>query len=282
MLKTQLYPKTKRLEGGKGKFIITEKIDGSNLGLFKLNGELHVAQRNNVYNWRTKENADVMYKGLFGWLTDNADALESSIGEGQIIFGEYLGMRPIDYGNDYKRFTIFAKARIDSTFSVTQFNYVPENLKYGFADSEFEIPECVGMVKEVTQMGNKPDKYELDKLYDGYCKEVGRLVEGFIVIENGANISKYVRVKDGKMLAHTSDKVGNKFLSMQDYMLHTFGVDESHLIGDMEDINEILTMLAINPKYIDIDAVSNDVSRETYETVLKEIEILEEMSNETK
>lgn len=39
-----LYPKTTRM--GKEKSQLTEKLDGSNLGFFKLNNKVYVAQRN--------------------------------------------------------------------------------------------------------------------------------------------------------------------------------------------------------------------------------------------
>lgn len=40
----KLYPKTTRM--GKEKSQLTEKLDGSNLGFFKLNNKVYVAQRN--------------------------------------------------------------------------------------------------------------------------------------------------------------------------------------------------------------------------------------------
>ena len=46
MIKRTLYPKTKRVQY-KNRVVITEKLDGSNIGFFKVNGELVIAQRNN-------------------------------------------------------------------------------------------------------------------------------------------------------------------------------------------------------------------------------------------
>ena len=47
MIKRTLYPKTKRVQY-KNRVVITEKLDGSNIGFFKVNGELVIAQRNNI------------------------------------------------------------------------------------------------------------------------------------------------------------------------------------------------------------------------------------------
>jgi len=48
MIKKSLYPKTKRLSKNSKKIVVTEKLDGSNIGFFKLNGELVIATRNNI------------------------------------------------------------------------------------------------------------------------------------------------------------------------------------------------------------------------------------------
>lgn len=47
MEKKMLYPKTKRVKF-KNKVVITEKLDGSNIGFFKVNGELLIALRSNI------------------------------------------------------------------------------------------------------------------------------------------------------------------------------------------------------------------------------------------
>ena len=79
-MKKTLYPKTKRISNAIGKISITEKMDGSNLGFFKLNGELVIATRNNVL-----EIGDPLikgYKGLDEWLEENSEVLLDSLHEG--------------------------------------------------------------------------------------------------------------------------------------------------------------------------------------------------------
>ena len=51
MVKKQLYPKTERYKQSLKGYQITEKLDGSNLGLGNFNGKLLIAQRNNVFLW---------------------------------------------------------------------------------------------------------------------------------------------------------------------------------------------------------------------------------------
>lgn len=55
MIKKTLYPKTRRVKL-KSKVVITEKLDGSNIGFFKVNGELLIAQNNNVSKYVRMKN----------------------------------------------------------------------------------------------------------------------------------------------------------------------------------------------------------------------------------
>ena len=69
MIKKEIYPKTKRVSCAGDKVEITEKIDGSNLCIFKYDDILYIAQRNNIfYLDELEENKDKLYKGLFQWI----------------------------------------------------------------------------------------------------------------------------------------------------------------------------------------------------------------------
>lgn len=48
MIKKEIYPKTPRVICKGAKVQITEKLDGSNLVIFKFNDEVYIAQRNNI------------------------------------------------------------------------------------------------------------------------------------------------------------------------------------------------------------------------------------------
>ena len=50
MIKKEIYPKTQRVICEGAKIQITEKLDGSNLVIFKLNDDLYIAQRNTIFN----------------------------------------------------------------------------------------------------------------------------------------------------------------------------------------------------------------------------------------
>lgn len=64
MVKLTLYPKTQRV-ALTNKIVITEKLDGSNLGIFKVRGKLLIAQRNYVFiEDELEENKDKLYSGL--------------------------------------------------------------------------------------------------------------------------------------------------------------------------------------------------------------------------
>lgn len=64
MEKLTLYPKTQRVSM-KNKIVITEKLDGSNIGIFKVDGKLLIAQRNYVFHEdELNENKEKLYSGL--------------------------------------------------------------------------------------------------------------------------------------------------------------------------------------------------------------------------
>ena len=201
MLNMQLYPKAKRI-GLNPNIMITEKLDGSNLGFFKKNGELYIAQRSTVYRLsELSEMQDKSYKGLYGWLTENGVTLQESLNEGSCIFGEWIGMGKLKYPSLDHRFYMFAKANIDEDFNVTKLQYNQDNFIYPFVDTL--IPTFIAFVPLVLTNGgfNSLSIEFLNQLYIDYSNEVGRNVEGFVVNFNGS-IQKYVRMKNGTLTEH--------------------------------------------------------------------------------
>lgn len=192
-MKKTLYPKTRRISDQKT--IITEKLDWSNLWIFKLNWELIIAQRNHIYKLSGVD-SNKCYKWLFGRLQENKEALD--LYEWSWVFGEWIGMWKIWYWNTLdKRFYIFAKARIDENYDISNLQY--SDLNYAF--NEACIPACIYEVPVVEETDDIVDIKYLDNLYDGYTKEIWRRVEWFVV-NTKWNINKYVRYKNGKETAH--------------------------------------------------------------------------------
>lgn len=209
MIKKEIYPKTQRVICEGAKVQITEKLDGSNLVIFKLNGILYIAQRNNIFDFsELEQNKEKIYKGLYQWLLDHKLELQEQLYEGSAICGEWLGMGKIKYSVDEfdKRFYMFAKARITEDFELTNIMYNHYLFKYPFISQE--IPNFIGIVPVVTEINNIPNKEQLDKIYEKYCNKVNRNVEGFVVNYND-NITKYVRMKNGKLQEHF-DRLENK------------------------------------------------------------------------
>lgn len=202
MIKKEIYPKTQRVKCIGAKIEITEKLDGSNLVIFKLNNEINIAQRNNIFNiCEITENKDKLYKGLFQWLLDNEEILQNELIENSAICGEWLGMGKLKYNIDEfdKRFYMFAKANVYEDILLTNLKYDHDLFKYPFTTQI--IPSCIGIVPVVGHIPYIPDKESLDKMYERYVEKVGRNVEGFVInYEN--NISKYVRMKNGKFQEH--------------------------------------------------------------------------------
>lgn len=109
MIKKTLYPKTKRIQY-KNRVVITEKLDGSNIGFFKVNGDLIIAQRNNIFLINElEENKQMLYRGLKGWLDEYGEDLKDKLMEGSGFFGEWIGMGKIKYPDLDKKFICLQK-----------------------------------------------------------------------------------------------------------------------------------------------------------------------------
>jgi len=203
MIKATLYPKTTRISSKTKDIIITEKLDGSNLGFFVKDDELYIAQRNNVFTMseafdKYSQVKGILYKGLIGWLEKNGEELKSSIYEGTIIFGEWLGMGQLKY-NFEDKFFMFAKGRFDEFGNVIKLTYNLSLLHYAFNNQEF--PNFIKRVPKVDTLGSYPTVEQLDDIYELYTNEVGRNVEGFVINQN-ETIRKYVRMKNGNLTKH--------------------------------------------------------------------------------
>lgn len=206
MIKKELYPKTERVKCDGATIQITEKLDGSNLVIFKLNEKIYIAQRNSIFEIdEIEENKDKLYKGLYQWLLDNKNALQVELVENSAICGEWLGMGKLKYSVDEfdKRFYMFAKANIYDDLVLTNIKYEHDLFIYPFISQI--IPTFIGIVPVVAEIKVIPDKEYLDIIYDKYTKKVNRKVEGLIInYEN--NIKKYVRMKNGKLQEHFDRK----------------------------------------------------------------------------
>lgn len=202
MIKKEIYPKTKRVSCKGDKVYITEKLDGSNLVIFKKDDELYVAQRKNIFKINELEDVKgILYKGLYQWLVDNKDVLINELHNNSAICGEWLGMGCLKYTIDEfdKRWYMFAKANIDDEFNLYNLNYDHSLFIYPFISQE--VPNFIGIVPEVVELNILPTKEHLDSIYEKYCNTVNRNVEGFVV--NYKNIiTKYVRMKNGKLQEH--------------------------------------------------------------------------------
>lgn len=207
MVKKEIYPKTKRVKIGGDSIQLTEKLDGSNLVFFKKNDELYFAQRNNIFSLEefntTEKISDKLYKGLYQWLKDYGQILKDNLHEGSAICGEWLGMGNVKYTVDEfdKRWYMFAKANVDDDFNLYNLMYDHSLFIYPFIDQVF--PVFIGIVPVAFDIKVLPNKEYLDSLYDKYKEGVGgRNVEGFVINYNSM-ITKYVRMKNGKIVEYS-------------------------------------------------------------------------------
>lgn len=203
MIKKTIYPKTERVKVETSSTCqITEKLDGSNLCIFKLNDKLNFATRNNVFSIEEIEDVkNSLYKGLYQWIIDNIEVLQKELRETSCICGEWLGMGKLKYdvGEFDKRFYMFAKANINENMELYNLRYYHNLFIYPF--ESLEIPNFIGVVPVAYELKIIPNKEKLDELYLKYTSIKKRDVEGFVVnYEN--RITKYVRMKNGKLQEH--------------------------------------------------------------------------------
>jgi len=192
MKKEKLYPKTRRVSQ-KNNNMITEKINGANLGFFRKNDKLIIAQRRFWYTLEEINNIidGDMVGGLKSWLEINGTDLLERLHEGSGIFGEWLS------NSDGQKFYIFAKANLNDEMKVYNIYYDHDLFIYPFIDQK--IPEYFTIVPIVKKCPEDISIPALDKLFIKYEEKVGREVEGFIVIKDKVNVTKYVRRKRGKL-----------------------------------------------------------------------------------
>lgn len=202
MIKSTLYPKTERVKELGDYVNITEKIDGSNLVFFKKNEELWIGLRNNIVPYKEiEETKDLLYGGLYNWLKEHGEHLQSELNNNSAICGEWIGMGCTKYPNDTwtKKWYMFAKANVSDEFKLYNLKYNHDLFAYPFISCE--IPEYLGTVPVVADIQVLPTKNVLDKIYEEYTQKVNRPVEGFVMNYHDI-ICKYVRLKKGKLVEY--------------------------------------------------------------------------------
>ncbi|MDU4652149.1 RNA ligase family protein [Sneathia sanguinegens] len=210
MIKQTLFSKIKRMEINK-KYQITEKLDGSNLGIANISYNLYIIQRNTIIDqYELYEQKNLLYKGLYDFIKEHGLELLDAIQNGTVIFGEWLGMGKIKY-NNMKQFNLFAKAQIEynynfydgiTTFSIENLDFEVDKLKYAFKNEN--IPSFISLVPTIDNDLELINKQTLDELYDKYSKSQDRIIEGFVILDESepGYIRKYVRCKNGQIKEH--------------------------------------------------------------------------------
>ena len=187
---------------------MTEKLDGSNLGIGRIGEQIYICQRNYVFTLEEIiDGTKLEYKGLRGWLVEHKQELKELIYDGSIMFGEWLGMGKISYLhlNKFKnRFYVFAKGRIklnDNKLELSNLVYDLDLLHYVFTTQEF--PTFISKVPFVDKLKDISVE-NLDTVYNDYINKEDRKVEGFVVYDIRSKvIKKYVRYdRNGKLVPH--------------------------------------------------------------------------------
>ena len=208
MIKMTLYPKTIRYSETEKGYFLTEKLDGSNLGIGRIGEQIYICQRNYVFTLEEViEGTKLEYKGLRNWLVKYEQELKELIYDGSIMFGEWLGMGKISYLHLDKfknRFYMFAKGRIklnNDKLELSNLVYDLDLLHYVFTTQEF--PKFISRVPLVDKLKDISIE-NLDIIYDNYINKENRKVEGFVIYDSRSKvIKKYVRYnRNGKLVPH--------------------------------------------------------------------------------
>lgn len=208
MIKMSLYPKTSRFSENEKGYVLTEKLDGSNLGIGRIGEQIYICQRNYVFTLdEVIEGTKLEYKGLRDWLIEHQRELKELIYDGSIMFGEWIGMGKISYLHLDKfknRFYVFAKGRIklnDDKLELSNLVYDLDLLHYVFTNQEF--PNFISKVLFVDKLKDISVE-NLDTVYNDYINKENRKVEGFVIYDVRSKvIKKYVRYdRNGKLVPH--------------------------------------------------------------------------------
>lgn len=208
MIKMSLYPKTSRFSENEKGYVLTEKLDGSNLGIGKIGEQIYICQRNYVFTLEEIiDGTKLEYKGLRDWLVEHKQELKELIYDGSIMFGEWIGMGKISYLHLDKfknRFYVFAKGRIklnDDKLELSNLVYDLDLLHYIFTTQEF--PTFISKVPFVDKLKDISVE-NLDTVYNDYINEENRKVEGFVIYDIRSKvIKKYVRYnRNGQLVPH--------------------------------------------------------------------------------
>lgn len=210
MRKRSLYPKTTRVGTSTPNYVVTEKLDGSNLVFYRYQDELYIAQRSTIFSFteilESETAVEGLYRGLYQWILTNGRHLSMLLHNNAAICGEWIGMGHIKYGDTLPhRFYMFAKANYDAdTDSLKNIIYDQSLFWYSFIN--LELPNYIQKVPVVSIFtADYPSITELDSLYVEYEGVVGRHVEGFVVYDINQNaVRKYVRRKGKTLEPHHS------------------------------------------------------------------------------
>mgnify|MGYP000978593781 CR=1 FL=1 len=208
MIKMTLYPKTTRYSENEKGYVLTEKLDGSNLGIGRIGEQIYICQRNYVFTLEEIiDGTKLEYKGLRNWLVEHEQELKELIYDGSIMFGEWLGMGKISYLHLDKfknKFYVFAKGRIkldNDKLELSNLVYDLSLLHYIFTTQEF--PEFISRVPLVDKLKDISIE-NLDIVYNNYIDKENRKVEGFVIYDIRSKvIKKYVRYnRNGQLVPH--------------------------------------------------------------------------------
>lgn len=211
MINSMLYPKTIRFSDTNRIYVLTEKLDGSNLGIGRIGNQIYICLRNCIVTLdEVIDGIDLEYNGLKDWLLKYEHELKELIYDGSIMFGEWLGMGKISYLHLDKfknRFYIYSKGRIKlnkDKLELSNLVYDLDLLHYVFTTQEF--PNFISKVPYVTTIKDI-NINRLDIIYDDYISKEGRKVEGFVIYDiDTKSIRKYVRYdRSGKFVPHKEE-----------------------------------------------------------------------------
>lgn len=211
MIRLKTYDKTERIRPDSYRWLITEKLNGSNLCIGMTacgSGTLLIHQRKKSVTIDEADRLD--YPGLKTWVREHEDVLRR-IYPGSVLCGEWLGMGKLRYPESEfpNRFNVFAKARYISEhgpeINPETLNYDPDTFGYVLGmECGAALPDCMSSVPVVQVLPEPPSIERLNLIYSEYAENAGRPVEGFVITDIGPrhHRCKYVRFKAGKLTDH--------------------------------------------------------------------------------
>lgn len=254
------------------KITIQEKIDGSNTGIMNVDGKLVCYSRT-----QKLKDDDGNFKQFIKFVKDNEENILKYLGNGEVIFGEWLGMAKITYNSKAKqglipRYYVFDIAKkienIEDEEKINRIYYTPEESEFMAKNMLLPFTPVIEKEIELEDFNSLLGKYVESKpsLLDSDCMREGiviKSIDGTKRVKIVASQFREVKVKKIKALTNENEWL-NKFITPMRVEKYLQKLKEQY---SLEEIKPEQFKLVFK----NLDLISEDIFEEEFDLLKKSI-----------